>query len=246
MTGESRLDLKSNDRPRVKNTGLKEEFRIGGRVLTLQEGNIGSFDGEAFFLLNLKDDRFPAPGPVYESILERDEAFKREGRGGKEIYDLVLEHSRAIPGASLKREEDSLTGEVFVRALFQSRPYQTLVVDVTPANWTHLRRIIFGNIGPDGEGILVHIWHPIAPQIPKLRSELISLLNNAFDTVQVTNTQSVAMPILTGNREPADLFFQVLTDIISQRSLPSDVTVYAYTLEDYKIGQSILKKMFKE
>jgi hypothetical protein len=179
------------------------EIGAGERKIFLKQGNIADFEGEAFFLLNHSDTEFPSAGPVYDAIAEKDEALKNQGITGQSISRLVLDAAGQINGAVLTPEENVLNGNVYNKATFPSQPYAITDVDVSNAGWPNLRKIMFGNIGPRGKGVLVRIMHPVETQVHTLMEEVTTLLTNMRDTVEKDGIKSVAMPVLTGNCAPA-------------------------------------------
>lgn len=219
------------------------EIEVGeSRKVRVIEGSIAEGEEESIFLLNLEDDEFPAPGPVFETLLDKDDNLKKEGVKGDSIDALVLKTAQNIKGAKIVEEKDSLSGKKYEKAFFPSSPYAINEIDVTSANWPGLRKLFFGNIGSEDEGVLVRVWQPIAEQVPKIKQEITTLLENLFNEVKKKGIKSVAMPILTGNRAPSKIFYQTLSEVIKNKNLPVDLTIYAYRSEDFEEGRRILQK----
>lgn len=232
---------------RAKKTRVFEIRLSEGRKLELREGNIADTEEESLFVLNLSDTEFPEPGPVFGAIYKKDEELKeKDGRQGKKVWDIMKETAPKIPNAVVSKVKDDLSGLEYKKATFPSSPYQIMELDITEANWPHLKKIYFGNIGPSGEGILVNVWRPTVAQEPKLREELTILLNNLLNKVEVDPTVlSVAMPVLTGNRATSVYFYEVLSGICKTRKIPVNLVVYALKNEDYEQGTRVLQSQFK-
>lgn len=218
------------------------EIKSGQRNITIKEGNIADCSDDAVFMLNLEDNEFPAPGPVFGAIIDKDEELEGNSGRSNNIYDLVLEAAKKVPNSKLVDDQDSLTGEKFKKAIFPSRPHAVTSVDVASAGWSNLKTILFGNIGAKNDGILVRIWQPTETQVPKLKKELRTLFSNLFAKLETEKIQSVAMPILTGHRAPAKLFFEVIGELAEKGNISSDLTIYAYRPEDYQSALQTLKK----
>jgi hypothetical protein len=220
-----------------------EVILSGGHKLEVREESIADSKDDAMFFLNLSDTEFPEPGPVVGKIYEKDEELKEEGKfQGKKIWDLMKEKVFEIPNVTVTKERDELSGLEYSKATFPSRPYEVMNINVTEANWPHLRNLYFGNIGPDGKGVLVKIWQPIPEQEPKLREELTTLLSNLIDKLENnSDVKSVAMPVLTGNRASSRYFYEVLREVCKTRQVSVDIVVYALK-NDYEEGIKVLQK----
>ena len=237
------MELKTNE---VQSSSNQFEIKSGQRNISIKEGNIADCSEYAVFILNLEDTEFPAPGPVFGAIIDKDEKLEGKSDRSNNIYDLVLEAAKTIPNSQLVNDQDSLTGEKFKKAIFPSRPYTVTSVDVASAGWPRLKTILFGNIGTKNDGILVRIWQPTEAQISKLKEELRTLFTNLYTRLEAEKIQSVAMQILTGHRAPARLFFEVVGELAEKGKIPSDLTIYTYEPEDYQSALQVLKNNLVE
>jgi|GEM_PF-6328272 len=205
------------------------------------EGSIADSQEESIFFLNLETNEFPAPGPVFEKLLDKDSELKENNGSGDTINELVLNAAKNIKGANMIEVEDDFSGTKYEKAVFDPKPYAVTEVDVSSANWPKLRTLFFGNIGSDEEGVLVRIWKPTDEQTLKLKQELKLLFDNLFEELKNKGIKSVAMPILTGNRAPSEIFYQTLSEVMKSKGLPADLTVYAYGSEDFQKGKQVLQ-----
>lgn len=230
-----------NEQPSSKLNFFEIEAGESKKVKII-EGSIADSQEESIFFLNLEDNEFPAPGPVFEKLLDKDAELKENNSSGDTINELVLKAAKNIQGANMVEVEDEISETKYEKAVFTPKPYAITEVDVVSANWPKLRTLFFGNIGSDEEGILVRIWKPTVEQTPKLKQELTTLLENLFEELKEKGIKSVAMPVLTGHRAPSEIFYQTLNEIIKSSGLPADLTIYAYGSEDFEKGKQVLQE----
>ena len=222
----------------------KNQFEISigeGRILKVTEGNIAGAENESLFFLNFEDDTFPCPGPVFERvILGKDEELKERGEGGEDLETLVSNRAKNIEGA--QPVTDEFSAYFREKTTFPSQPYRITTVEIDGSRLPQ-KRIFFGNIGSEDDGVLIRTWHPESEQHrEKIKREMKDLLTNLFASMRDSNTRSVAMPILTGSRASSQYFYEVLAELAKDPEMfPQQTDVYAYEPEDFEMGKRVLK-----
>lgn len=217
-------------------------------TLVLRKGSISEHTGDAIFFLNLSPTIFPEPGPVVGAIYDKDAEIVKPS-GSPTIFEIMQRSLPLLKNSKITKKRDSFSGLEYLAEEFKRpEPYTVYTINVERAGWPNLKYLIFGNIGNASDGVLVYVWQPLEGQQSKLYEELDMLIKGALKQSSAFGVQDLAMPILTGDRASSKFFYEQLTktlNTIKNSKLPKQITIFAYSDEDYHNGYVILSTNLK-